>query len=183
MIKRIVLALAFIAAATVPARARDDSGDMAKTASGFYTAVLALPQGGIPDAKARKTLEPFLSPGLDRLLIGGEQAEAAYAKQTKNEVPPLLEGDIFTSMFEGATAFKVGTCAAHGAKAECAIALTYDSPGDPPQHWTDAVVLVQTPSGWRVDDVDFGGNWPFANKGTLKENLTFAIHNASGGDE
>jgi len=86
-------------------------------------------------------------------------------------------------MFEGATAFRIGDCTAHGAKADCSVSLTYESPGDKPQRWSDTAVLVQTASGWRVDDIDFGGNWPFANKGTLKENLTFAIHNAQGGGD
>lgn len=152
-------------------------------ANGFYTAYLALKEGGIPDAKARKTLEPFLSPALGGLLARAEAAEASYAALTKNQVPPLLEGDIFTSMFEGATAFRVGECAAQGIKAECTVSLTYESPGDKPQHWSDTAVLVESASGWRLDDIDFGGNWPFANKGTLKENLTFAIHNAQGGGE
>ena len=177
-----VLICALLLIGEAPAAAAD-AGAPAAAASGFYTAYLSLKQGGIPDAKARKSLEPFLSPALDRLIVEGEKAEASYAALTKNEVPPLLEGDIFTSMFEGATAFRVGDCAAHGAKADCSVSLTYESPGDKPQRWSDTAVLVQTASGWRVDDIDFGGNWPFANKGTLKENLTFAIHNAQGGGD
>ena len=177
------LAVLICALLLVGAAPADAGAPSAAAANGFYTAYLALKQGGIPDAKARRTLEPFLSPALDGLLARAEAAEAGYVALTKNQVPPLLEGDIFTSMFEGATAFRVGDCAAQGTKAECPVSLSYESPGDKPQHWSDTVVLVETASGWRVDDIEFGGNWPFANKGTLKENLTFAIHNAQGGGE
>ena len=60
------------------------------------------------------------------------------------------------------------------------MAFTYANRDDTPEHWTDTALLVETPAGWRVDDIDYGGNWPFANKGTLKGNLAFAIQNATG---
>jgi hypothetical protein len=35
--------------------------------------------------------------------------------------------------------------------------------------------LINTPSGWRVDDIVYGGNWAFGNKGRLSELLKQAI--------
>ena len=55
-----------------------------------------------------------MSPALNKLLAEGAAAEARFAAKVKG-APPLIEGDIFTSLFEGATAWKLGACAASGA--------------------------------------------------------------------
>ena len=186
MIRATTFVLGLLALLALPAAAQD-AGPVApapaspvQIVSDFYTAALALDQGGIPNAKARRRLAPYVSADLERLLAQGAEAEAAYAATTKGQAPALLEGDIFTSLFEGATSFRAGDCEVEGTKANCRVALSYDRVGEKPQHWNDTAVLVQTPQGWRVDDIDYQGNWPFANTGTLKQNLAFAIHNASG---
>ena len=38
-----------------------------------------------------------------------------------------------------------------------------------------AVLLVNTPAGWRVDDIAYGGGWAFGNKGRLSELLKQTI--------
>jgi hypothetical protein len=48
-------------------------------------------------------------------------------------------------------------------------------PQDKPVDWTDTVVLVKTPAGWRVDDIGYGGNWDFGNHGRLTDSLKSAI--------
>jgi hypothetical protein len=40
-----------------------------------------------------------------------------------------------------------------------------------PVAWSDTVLVVNTPSGWRVDDIAYGGSWAFGNKGRLSELL------------
>ena len=134
----------------------DASADMAKVATGFYEAYATFhPSDGIPDAKGRAKYGPFISPSLDQLLTEGNRAEAAFAKANKDS-PPLIEGDLFTSNFEGATAYKVDTCSANGNSGHCTVTLTYDDHGRnakaKPLTWTDTVYLVVTPGGWRVDD-------------------------------
>ena len=53
--------------------------------------------------------------------------------------------------------------------------LSYTEPGKAPFVWTDTVFLVNTPAGWRVDDIAFGGTWDFGNKGSLSETLKQVI--------
>jgi hypothetical protein len=113
--------------------------------------------------------------------VDGNSAEEAFAKANKDS-PPLIEGDLFTSNFEGATTFKVGACSTGGNSGRCAVALTYDdrkqNPKDKPVTWTDTVYLVATPSGWRVDDIGYGATWAFGNKGRLADTIRGAITNA-----
>jgi hypothetical protein len=158
------------------------AGDMAQVTNGFYGAYATFhPSDGIPDQKGRAKYEPFISLRLDKLLADGNSAEVSFAKANKNS-PPLIEGDLFTSNFEGATAFKVGTCAADGSIGHCAATLTYDDrgqqPNDKPITWTDTVYLVATPSGWRVDDIGYGATWAFGNKGRLSDTVKGAIANS-----
>ena len=160
----------------------DASGDMAKVATGFYEAYATFhPSDGIPDEKGRAKYEPFISPRLDQLLTDGNRAEAAFAKANKDS-PPLIEGDLFTSNFEGATAYKVGACSANESSGRCTVTLIYDERGQntkaKPLTWTDTVYLVATPGGWRVDDIGYGATWAFGNKGRLSDTVKGAIANA-----
>ena len=180
--KPIALALV-LAAFAAPASAADDT-EMAKTVQGFYGAYSTFhPSDGIPDAAGRKRYEPFISPALDQLLIEGDNAETKFAAANKDS-PPLIEGDLFTSNFEGATAFHVGACTGDGKAGHCAVVLTYDpgktgNPKDKLFDWTDTVYLVNTASGWRVDDIGYGGTWDFGNKGKMTDTLKMAIKDAA----
>lgn len=159
-----------------------DSDAMAKTAAGFYMAYSTFhPSDGIPDAKGRAKYAPYISDGLNALLVQANAAEAKFAHANK-DTPPLVEGDLFTSMFEGATAHKIGTCTGDTKAGHCAIHLTYDpgtgDPKDKPVIWTDTAYLVNTGAGWKVDDIGFGGNWDFGNKGRMSDTLRMVITTA-----
>jgi len=162
-----------------------DSRAMGDVVNRFFAAYRTVEvSDGIPDAKVRPKYEPFITPALDQLLIEGDRAEARYARATNNDSPPLLEGDVFTSNFEGATSYTVGACAAAGKAGSCKVELVYDEsksdnrhagPPDKPVKWTDTVYLVLTDKGWRIDDVGYGAGFDFGNKGRLTEELKWAI--------
>lgn len=160
--------------ASAAAAAPSDTQAMFQVASGFYSVYLTLhPSDGIPDATLRGRFEPFLSPALDSLLADGDAAEQRYVKATKNHAPPLVEGDPFTPNFEGATSLKIGTCIADAKGGHCPVAMTYDDPKGKPIKWTDTVLLVNTPAGWRVDDIAYGTE--LGNKGSLARTVRDAI--------
>lgn len=162
--------------ASSAAQAQTDTDALAKTAHGFYDAYMTLhPSDGIPDVATRAKFAPYVSPALDRLFVEGDQAQDRYAAATKNQAPPLVEGDVFTPNFEGATSYKIGACALDKQGGHCAVALTYDDRKDKPLSWTDTVYLVRADAGWRVDDIAYGGTWDFGNKGRLTRTLKGAI--------
>jgi len=143
---------------------------------GFYAAYRALPAGGgVPDEDARATLVPFVSQALNKLLTDADAAETAYAKATNGESPPLIEGDPFSSLFEGATGYEIGKCDGDARAQQCVVDLVYDDKSAKPTKWQDTADVVMTDKGWRVDDIEFGGTWDFANKGRLTELLKAAI--------
>ena len=170
--------LAFLVfCAPVVAQASDTPKGIAE---GFYHAVISLNEGGIPDSAGRARLEPFISPSLAHALASANAAELAYAHNARHAVPPLLEGNIFVSLFDGVSTASVGQCVRTKAQAVCPAALSYLSPTGKRYHWQDKVLLTRTADGWRVDNVVYGGGVPYANQGTLKSNLAFALANARG---
>jgi hypothetical protein len=150
--------------------------DAQAVTTAFYDVYLKMHPMGVPEAKERVLFTPVISPALNKLLADGDKAETDYAKKTKNEVPPLVEGDLFTSNFEGVTSFTIGPCEETTLSAQCAANLVYvdtierDPPASKPDtvKWKDTVFLIRTDKGWKVDDIAYGGDWSFGNHGRLK---------------
>jgi hypothetical protein len=158
------------------ARAGDSPPEVRDAATAFYSAVLAGSRGGVPGEQDRERLAPHLSATLAELLAEADATERGYRDATRGEVPPLVEGDLFSSLFEGPTAFAVSSCATEDGSASCAVELRYEPPGDAAKtHWRDQVRLVKSDRGWRVDDVVYGGDWEFMHKGTLRTVLAGVI--------
>ena len=59
---------------------------------------------GLPDATQRATLRPLLSDDLTGALESAAAAERCASEQARGQEPPLIQGDIFSSLFEKATA-------------------------------------------------------------------------------
>lgn len=189
--KRLLLAMLLMAAPAVGAEApnnsiaRDAPGrealDLAGAVNAFYTAYIGQhAQGrGIPDATVRLRLQPTLSPRLNKQLAAAATAQARLTAKVKNAVPPVLEGDIFSSLFEGPTSWRIGSCQQKDKTARCSVALTYaPAPPDPkakPANWTDTIVLAATPQGWKVDDVIYDAGFAFGNTGRLSDMLNMVI--------
>jgi len=170
------LILAFLLLAT-PALA---AGDPVAAVSAFYDVYKGqrAEGGGIPDATGRLRYQPVLSPRLNKQLTDAAKAQARLTAKVKNAVPPVLEGDIFSSLFEGASAWKVGVCQGDTKTARCSVALSYAPPAGSrakPANWADTVLLVNTPQGWKVDDVVYDAAFAFGNTGQLSGMLAMVI--------
>jgi len=172
MLARTLLLAAIVASTSAGAQSNTDP--LAKAAKGFYDVYMTLhPSDGIPDGATRTKFTPYVSPALDQLFGEGDRAEHRYAAATKNQAPPLIEGDPFTPNFEGATSYRLGACAYDNKGGQCAVTLTYDDHKNRAISWTDTVFLVRTDQGWRVDDIAYDPN--FGNRGRLTRTLKGAI--------
>lgn len=177
-----LLALALLAA---PAFAQPSPADgPAGAVAAFYKVYSGqrASGGGIPDATGRVRYQPVLSPRLNKQLAGAAAAQTRLTARVKNAVPPMLEGDIFTSLFEGATGWKIGACQGDDRQARCPVALTYTPPpprpgarAGKPASWNDTVIVAATPGGWKVDDVLYDANFAFGNTGRLSGMLDMVI--------
>jgi hypothetical protein len=167
----VLAALLSTLAAVGQAFAAGDAAGMAAAANGFYGVYATFhPSDGIPSPADRAEYHPFHSPALEALLADAQAAEARFAKANKG-APPLVEGDLFSSLFEGATSFAVTGCSGDAVNGRCTVKLEHAGETAKPVAWSDTVLVVNTPSGWRVDDIAYGGSWAFGNKGKLSELL------------
>ena len=158
--------------APIPVRA-DDA--MTASADNFYTLAVKAglsSGGGVPDAAARARYAPLFTPRLNKALADAATAQARFMAKNKDS-PPLIEGDIFSSLFEGPTAWKVGACTGDAKIARCSVSLTRPDKGQPSVSWTDTLVLSNQ-GGWKVDDLAYDANFAFGNTGTLNEMLKMA---------
>jgi hypothetical protein len=166
--------LVAVASASGACAASGDAG-MQAAANGCYAVYQTFhPSDGIPSPADRAKYAPYLSSALERLLTDAQAAETRFAKANKDS-PPMVEGDLFTSLFEGATSLQVGDCSGDGTSGRCTVKLEYVDGTAKPTDWTDTIFLVNTAGGWRVDDIAYGGSWAFGNKGRLSETLKQTI--------
>jgi hypothetical protein len=174
-------AAAFLLALLLATPAFAQAADPQTAANSFYAVYGTQHGGGIPDATGRLRYSSVLTPRLNRQLTDAAGAQGRLTAKVKNAVPPTLEGDIFSSLFEGATAWKVGACTGDGKTARCPVALTHVDPvvpGKPPAkpaNWNDTLLLANTPQGWKVDDVVYDAGFAFGNTGRLSEMLAMVM--------
>jgi hypothetical protein len=176
--KQAVLSLLLLVPLPQAAHAADDP---ATAVSAFYAVYKDQhAQGGIPDATGRLRYTPVLSPRLNKQLTDAAAAQARLMARVRS-APPMLVGDIFSSVFEGATSWKLGACQGDAKLARCTVALSYvPSPtqtAKPPKpaNWSDTVIVAYTPQGWKVDDVVYDAGFPFGNTGRLSDMLQMVV--------
>jgi len=172
--KHVLAALLLLAS---PAFAQ--GADPAAAVNAFYAVYQgqAAHGGGIPDATGRLRYSGVLSPQLNKQMLDAARAQDKLTAKVHNAVPPMLEGDIFSSLFEGATGWKVGACSGDAKTQRCSVALTHAAatPRDKPANWSDTVVVVNTQAGWKVDDVLYDANFAFGNTGKLSGMLQMVM--------
>ncbi|HVX87468.1 MAG TPA: hypothetical protein VG940_00970, partial [Gemmatimonadales bacterium] len=134
----------------------------------FYAHLLTYPVTGAPNQGDLPRIAPFLAdPLLAELTRAGRLRDSA-ADAHPDQKPPFADGDLFTSMFEGPTAFSV--MATRDAPPAVLVHFEHrDSTGS--TEWVDTVLVARHDTTWVVTDIAYGGTWPMANKGRLRANL------------
>jgi hypothetical protein len=129
---------------------------------------------GLPSAAERAALAPLITAALSAALEDAARAErCAYARHQGTE-PPLIQGDVFSSLFEKANGvLGINEGANDGAIAEYTLDFEYRAPGDPGQapRWQDGVRLVRVGDAWLIDDFIHRGDWQFMSQGSVKAML------------
>jgi len=143
----------------------------------FYKTILKFKDGGIPSQKNIDKLSPFISTEFRNLLLAARLAEDKHFQKTKNTEPPLIEGALFYSLFEGADRYTSIKSEQDTKNVSCLVNLEYrDSYG---KHeivkWQDRAILIEENKKWVVHDLELIGEWQFGSKGKLSEILQDAI--------
>ena len=103
------------------------AADPATAVNAFYAVYQAQHPNGIPDATGRLRWSAVLTPRLNKLLVDAAGAQGRMGARIKSAGPkaavmPGLEGDIFTSFFDGASAWKPSVCLGDAKTQRCSAA-------------------------------------------------------------
>jgi hypothetical protein len=161
-----------VSTAAGPAAVLSDADATAarKLAGDFYEMHARFAGRGLPDPGAMNAYDAFLCPSLSAALGDARARQAAFIAAHPGDKPPLIEGDLFTSLFEGADSARALDAVADGDGARVDVALARGV-GTGATRWHDALVLGRDGDIWCVADVAYGGTWPIANKGRLSDLL------------
>lgn len=171
MIRRALFLCAIFATGLLPAAdPAGMEGEPESAARFFLSEVRRFRVTGLPDGEAWETLAPCLSKPLWTLMEAAKREQLEFMKKFPDEKPPWIEGDFFSSLFEGPHRFQVVGAEIKGDRASVRVEQERTEGGSTVK-WTDTLLLLKTPEGWRVDDMRYGGSWDFANTGTLREAL------------
>lgn len=127
---------------------------------------------GLPTDEQLQRLSPFITPALRSILKQACVYQDMQIRKHPDEKPAWIEGDLFSSLFEGVTSWEVGD--AFGAPMVdpwAKVKQTYSEPGQKPVTWTDTLLFKQRDGRLLVDDIRMGGNWDFANGPSLRGGL------------
>lgn len=149
-----------------------ESESPAAVAKAFYTEVRRTAIHGLPDEKQMQRLSKSLTPGLIKLFDEASAEQREFIRKHPDEKPPWIEGDLFGSLFEGVEQWRMGEVKHEDNRATAKVHLSYKGPHDDIVTWSDTLVLVLTPDGWKVDDIRLEGDWAFKYGTTLRGVLT-----------
>lgn len=145
----------------------------------FYNVIIAKGFSEIPDSSHHRLIKPYISMRLQKLLIEAFNAENVKAAEETEPGPPLIEGSLFTSLFEGADSLidiKVDSSAQNTFLVELEYKNTAANPGpDTAFTWNDRVYLIKENGTWVIDDIELLGNWDFARKTSVSSILKSVI--------
>lgn len=172
-----VARVGLIATALLAACGPEPVPDPSATVARFYATYLTSGVAGAPDSARLAALAPYLTDTLRALLAGAGRLRDEEARRAPDEKPPFADGDLFSSLFEGPTGASVVGRDSTGGVHRVLVRLAYHH-ADPVQRWTDTAVVVRGGGRWAIDDIRYGGEWGFANRGGLRESLEAALRRA-----
>ncbi len=131
---------------------------------------------GAPNPEQLSAISPYISVDLADLLRRARQLHDAEVKRSPDEKPSFAEGSLFSSLFEGPTSTRVtgGRNEGNGTFF-IPISMAYSDGRSPEVKWTDNAVVIRQNDKYVVSDIEHGGKWDFATKGSLAANLRSAL--------
>lgn len=147
-----------------------DSATPKEVSKLFYDKLRLLKVRGLPVGDDWAQIKPLVTDKMTAAIESAQKEQADFIKKHPGEKPPWIEGDLFSSLFEGSTSHEVVTEKIHGNEAEVSVLFTYEYNGQKTT-WNDTLILQKTNNSWLVADLKYAGDWDFASKGTLLQSL------------
>ena len=134
---------------------------------GFYARYLEVRPTGLPTPTQQATLAPWLSDGLEARFDEARRRQERFRAEHPGEKPPLVDGCLFASLFEGPTSLEVQAATTSGNATRVPVQFHYGNEAA----WQDVIVLAREGSRFVIDDIEFAGAGPFNPPGRLSDLL------------
>ena len=135
----------------------------------FYAAYQQQRFSGLPDAKQLAALSGYFSSGLKALMRKAQSEQLRCNKAHPGEKGPWIEGDMFSSNFEGFTSLQAVEAVPataeqqpQPARKQFHLSFEYVENGQKVT-WKDDVVLTQEAGRWVIDDILYKSGQNFGN--------------------
>jgi hypothetical protein len=148
----------------------------------FYKTYLPKWTGGLPYGRDLEELRPFLSDNLYRLINEALEYQKRFIALHPEELsssggpaiiykPPFIDGDYFSSSFEGPKSFKIlKTEKAPNGSYLVHVLFVYDQSV---AGWEDVIIVIKERGVYVIDDVIYSGAGDFNPKGRLTDRLKY----------
>ena len=117
---------------------------------------------GIPNEAQLAKLSPLITPQLRKVFSAAYIEQQRCIKQFPDDKPPWIEGDIFSSSFEGFTSFDAQNSKTQGQLRQVPIKFVYVEDKYKVK-WSDTLVLRNEAGRWLVDDIFYHANFAFTS--------------------
>lgn len=146
-------------------------------AQAFCTELRREPIRGLPTDAQLQRLSAHLTPELQQLFRIAKAIQSEQIRKHPDEKPYWIEGDLFSSLFEGVSSWSLGEVfSAPTVDATVKVVQTYSEPNPEPVTWTDTLVWKRRGQQWLLDDVLMGGEWAFKSGRSLRSQLPGGAH-------
>ncbi len=149
------------------------SREAVKAVGAFYSEYQELHISGLPDKQAIRKLSPYLSAELIASITRARQRQAQCISAHPGDKGPWVEGDMFSSNFEGFAKFRVGDPKPGNGQRQL-MTLNFEYVDGGKSHtWADQVVVVRQGNRWVLDDILYGRKAGFGNGfgGSLRQSM------------
>ena len=125
----------------------------------FYNDYQRLHFSGLPDRTAAQKLSSYWSPVLNAAVARAQQEQGRCLKAHPADKAPWIEGDLFSSNFEGFTTVRVEDSKTGKASRE-RVTLQFEYATG---KWSDQILAVKQGTRWLIDDVIYSRQTGFGN--------------------
>ena len=146
-----------------------------EVAQRIFDQITALHVSGLPNDSQMQVLAPLLTVELCQALDAARAWQRSEVERMQREgsddKPPFIEGDLFSSLFEGAQTARAVAARLDQDRVVVTLDRSYGQGADQVR-WQDNAVLKRVGEVWLLDDVEYGGGWAFqAGTTTLRNTL------------
>lgn len=147
-----------------------------ETAQGIFDQITTLHVDGLPSDEQMRVLAPLLTAELRQALEAARDWQRGEIERMQRagseDKPPFIEGDLFSSLFEGAQSARAVSAQPDQDRVVVTLDRSYGHGADRVQ-WQDRAVLKRVGDAYLLDDIEYGGDWTFqAGTSTLRRTLS-----------